>query len=145
MEGIKELFVRTFWGLTRSHSVSQDKFGSTSQGNFFGRVLGSQTPNTSIIYTTPYLAAKSDLNTSSVFAYKRIFGNQRPVAVLGYEMDMESFVTDQLVKNTQCLTNGPECDISCDRSGKNSHEGLYCYLLDENGFVVAGNEEKFRW
>ena len=21
------------------------------------------------------------------------------------------------------------------------HEGIYCYLLDENGFVVAGNDE----
>ena len=37
-------------------SVSQDKLGSSSQGNFFGRVVGSQTPNTTIIYTSPYLA-----------------------------------------------------------------------------------------
>lgn len=37
-------------------SESQDKLGVTSQGNFFRRVLGSQTPDTTIIYTTPYLA-----------------------------------------------------------------------------------------
>lgn len=37
-------------------SESQDKLGVTSQADFFRRVLGSQTPNTTIIYSTPYLA-----------------------------------------------------------------------------------------
>ncbi|XP_078371550.1 voltage-dependent calcium channel subunit alpha-2/delta-1-like isoform X2 [Oculina patagonica] len=142
LTGIKELFVRTFWGLTRTRSLSQDKLGSNSQGDFFGRVLGSQSPNTTIIYTTPYLAAKSDKNTTSVFAYKRIFRGQQPAAVLGYEMDMDTFVKERFVKNTKCQSqSGPECDITCDRTGKNLHDGFYCYLLDENGFVVAGNDE----
>lgn len=139
--GIKDIFVKTLWGLTRSVSNLQNKLGSTSQGNFLGRVFGSQFPNTSITYTTPYIAAKSDKNTTSVFAYKRVYNHQRPAAVLGYEMDMDSFVTELFVKNTKCQRNdGPECDISCDRTGKNAYEGLYCYLLDENGFVVAGND-----
>lgn len=138
--GIKEVFVRTYWGLTRNHSFQSDKLGSTSQGNFFGRVFGSQMPNSSIVYTTPYLAAKSDKNTTSVFAYKRIYRNQMPAAVLGYEMDMDTFTKERFVKKTMC-SNGPECEISCDRTGKNSFEGFYCYLLDENGFVVAGNDE----
>ena len=35
---------------------SQNKLGSTSQGNFFGRAFGSKISNTSILYTTPYRA-----------------------------------------------------------------------------------------
>lgn len=142
--GVIDLFVRTFWGLTRNQSKSKDKHDSSSDNNVFGRVFGSQTPHASIIYTTPYLAAKSDKSITSVFAYKRIYRNRRPAAVLGYEMEMKDFVDKYLVKTTECQSEEQECDIDCNRTGKNEHEGLYCYLVDENGFVVAGNDEGAR-
>lgn len=139
--GVTDVFVRTYWGLHRSHSGSKDKRNSSSEDDIFRRVFGSQIPRASIIYTTKYLAAKSDENITSVFAYKRIYRNQFPAAILGYEMDMKAFVDTHIVKNTECQSEGSACDISCDRTGKNDYEGLYCYLVDENGFVVAGNDE----
>ncbi|XP_068702890.1 voltage-dependent calcium channel subunit alpha-2/delta-1-like isoform X2 [Montipora foliosa] len=138
--GIKQIFLRSFWGLTRS--VSRDKSSTASQGDYFGRVFGSQIPHDSIVYTSPYKSAKSDKNTTSVFAYKRVFNHHRPAAVLGYESEMDFFVDNILVNNTECdKRDSRECDISCDRTGKNEYEGVYCYLLDENGFVVAGNDK----
>ncbi|XP_027057965.1 voltage-dependent calcium channel subunit alpha-2/delta-3-like [Pocillopora damicornis] len=139
--GVNDVFVRTYWGLHRSHSGSKDKRNSSSEDDIFRRVFGSQIPPASIIYTTKYLAAKSDENITSVFAYKRIYRNKFPAAILGYEMDMKAFVDTHIVKNTECQSEGSACDISCDRTGKNDYEGLYCYLVDENGFVVAGNDE----
>ncbi|CAH3045967.1 unnamed protein product [Pocillopora meandrina] len=139
--GVNDVFVRTYWGLHRSYSGSKDKRNSSSEDDIFRRVFGSQIPRASIIYTTKYLAAKSDENITSVFAYKRIYRNQFPAAILGYEMDMKAFVDTHIVKNTECQSEGSACDISCDRTGKNDYEGLYCYLVDENGFVVAGNDE----
>lgn len=139
--GVNDVFVRTYWGLHRSHSGSKDKRNSSSEDDIFRRVFGSQIPCASIIYTTKYLAAKSDENITSVFAYKRICRNKFPAAILGYEMDMKAFVDTHIVKNTECQSEGSACDISCDRTGKNDYEGLYCYLVDENGFVVAGNDE----
>lgn len=139
--GVNDVFVRTYWGLHRSHSGSKGKRNSSSEDDIFRRVFGSQIPRASIIYTTKYLAAKSDENITSVFAYKRIYRNQFPAAILGYEMDMKAFVDTHIVKNTECQSEGSACDISCDRTGKNDYEGLYCYLVDENGFVVAGNDE----
>ncbi|CAH3179392.1 unnamed protein product [Porites evermanni] len=138
--GVKEVFVRTFWGLTRYLSLQQNKLGYSSQGDFLGSVFASQIPNTSVVFSSPYLAAKSEKNTTSVFAYKRIYRNHRPAAVLGYEMDMDKLTRDIFVENTKCTGGDCESVPDCDRTGKNDFEGLFCYLLDENGFVVAGND-----
>ena len=52
----KKTFSHFFLYVFFYFSKPQDKLGVTSQGDFFRRVSGSQTPKTSIIYTTPYLA-----------------------------------------------------------------------------------------
>ncbi|XP_067041967.1 voltage-dependent calcium channel subunit alpha-2/delta-2-like [Acropora muricata] len=138
-DGIREIFLWSYWGLTRS--LSQDNTGMTPREKYFRRVFGSQIPSNSVIYSAPYLSAKSDENSASVFAFKRIYNQQNPASILGYKRDMDRFVEEMLHKTTECLEEGPECDTSCDRTSQNEHEGIYCYLLDENGFVVAGNDE----
>ncbi|KAK2563241.1 Voltage-dependent calcium channel subunit alpha-2/delta-2 [Acropora cervicornis] len=137
-DGISEIFLWSYWGLTRS--LSQDNTGMTPREKYFRRVFGSQIPRNSVIYSAPYLSAKSDENSASVFAFKRIYNQQHPASILGYKRDMGRFVDEMLYKTTECLEEGPECDTSCDRTSQNEHEGIYCYLLDENGFVVAGND-----
>lgn len=72
-------------------SESQNKLGVTSQDNFFRRILGSQTPNTSIIYTTPYLAG--------IFLYLHSRGAFNRF-MLGHQMLTGFFILQQNLRVT---------------------------------------------
>ncbi|KAK3750857.1 hypothetical protein QZH41_020241, partial [Actinostola sp. cb2023] len=84
---------------------------------------------------------RRERNSSTVIALQKVLlSNLTVVAVTGYEMHSSSFAKLVVGKTKKCSSN--KCaDVNCDRAGKHSHEGLYCYLLDENGFVVSSNND----
>lgn len=152
--GIRHMYVKTHHGVTRREStgnytmskheiMTENEVDLTAQSiDEYGRVIRQKDDKMTIsVPLQKQNEAESSVVDDYVAIYKtvRVGKNKTAVAVTKLEMDYDAF-RNVIIKETK---NNPRGDAiaSCDRMQKNQIEGLYCYVLDENAFVVASNED----
>ncbi|XP_066932617.1 voltage-dependent calcium channel subunit alpha-2/delta-3-like [Clytia hemisphaerica] len=148
--GINHIFIRTHWGVIQSikrknnselidggfESISRESYDPF---DFYKRA--NHIPNR---LTISLIKGRGE-DDHVISIHNPILQKKAGItlAVTGVEMSYEKFMTTNFIEKTKEFPDEHLYDgrLTCDRHLKNQVEGLYCYLLDENGFVVASNEE----
>eukprot|EP00112_Aurelia_sp_Birch-Aquarium-sp1_P013065 Seg2758.2 transcript_id=Seg2758.2/GoldUCD/mRNA.D3Y31 product="Voltage-dependent calcium channel subunit alpha-2/delta-3" protein_id=Seg2758.2/GoldUCD/D3Y31 len=153
-----QVFVRTHFGVIRSSetnlplaeggSLLANSTKKKADPVYYGRAL--QQSGSILTLTVPIARGKRDQNSIdhvlSIYSAVRLNKPSITTAVTGLEMNYTSFAENYFIKQTEWCPSGlygdVKCDqrLTCDRAQKNKVQGLYCYMLDENGFIVGSNE-----
>jgi len=111
--------------------------------SYYGRAV--KQPNSVLTLSVPHYQESSKSTYKpimSIYAPVSLKKQKVTVAVTGLEANYTQFAEKYFIKETKWCPGKVDCDsrLTCDRTQKNKVEGLYCYLLDENGFIVGSNE-----
>ncbi|KAI1306008.1 Voltage-dependent calcium channel subunit alpha-2/delta-3 [Halotydeus destructor] len=153
--GITLTFVSTRSGLTRfeDHRTEEEKSNSSSNGSerpfsevhvkatdelFYRRAVDYHRINsTAWVFSVPFDAASRE--NVYVTASQAVFigtGMQKaPAAVVGLQFKHQMFAERFFNHTTKCVTK--ECTVKC------SDETTECFLLDNNGYIVVAEDDRF--
>ncbi|XP_028401275.1 voltage-dependent calcium channel subunit alpha-2/delta-2-like [Dendronephthya gigantea] len=135
--GDVETFVKMYDG---SFNISKPDSVFTPEKKIIGRV--DNYPNDITILTVPYNSGKGSAEDVKVTGYRKmatnVSGTFVTVGVVGFTMNhsqfQNDFFTDASVQGISQLCNATD----------DKEESYYCYLLDENAFVVAASVDSER-
>ncbi|XP_011058965.1 PREDICTED: voltage-dependent calcium channel subunit alpha-2/delta-3-like isoform X1 [Acromyrmex echinatior] len=143
--GIFIRFIATQSGLTRWHHLKTSKLPNVDDSIVFGdlhrravnepwykgAIFQSELDSESISLSVPWEAGVDAIVTASMSLSPKDGGKKAPAAVMGFQMPMKdlykrfiALISDNQTTNT----------INC------AHNWIYCYLLDQNGYIVISDE-----
>eukprot|EP00794_Sanderia_malayensis_P007133 gene7133-7938_t len=151
-DDVINVFLRTHFGAIRSTNLSslpyseggkRMNFTQKVEFDYYERSVQQKDHVLTLTVSTGKNVNAKD-RVLSIYSPIRLSRPAVTVAVAGLEMNYTRFADKYFVQQTKHCPDGQRCDVrlTCDRTQKNKIEGLYCYLLDENGFVVASNEKE---
>ncbi|XP_045110033.1 voltage-dependent calcium channel subunit alpha-2/delta-3-like isoform X18 [Portunus trituberculatus] len=159
--GITTAFVATRSGLTRwidNPSESSSSNGNSKERHFMkvhNRAIDEvwykravdyyKEDQDAYVYSVPFDAATRDPDEVLVTATRAIFVEENeyrmaPAAVVGVTIKHRKFV-DFFKNETYKCPSYPSRDSSCKKAKTCESTSLNCYLLDDNGFIIASENE----
>ncbi|XP_050729926.1 voltage-dependent calcium channel subunit alpha-2/delta-3-like isoform X3 [Eriocheir sinensis] len=159
--GITTAFVATRSGLTRWLDVPSESSSNSSNSNqphflkvhnraidevWYKRAVDYyQEDKEAYVYSVPFDAATRDPDEVMVTATRAIFIEENsyrmaPAAVVGVTIKHRKFV-DFFKNETYKCPSYPTRDSSCKKTKTCESKSLNCYLLDDNGFIIASENE----
>ncbi|KAK8393333.1 hypothetical protein O3P69_013382 [Scylla paramamosain] len=159
--GITTAFVATRSGLTRwidNPSESSSSNGNSKEPHFMkvhNRAIDEvwykravdyyKEDQDAYVYSVPFDAATRDPDEVLVTATRAIFVEENdyrmaPAAVVGVTIKHRKFV-DFFKNETYKCPSYPSRNSSCKKAKTCESKSLNCYLLDDNGFIIASENE----